>query len=258
MLLVVDAGNSNLVVGLYNGDMLAANWRLTTSQYRTTDELRILFTMLMHEDGFEPGQVDGACISSVVPQLNHALTQVAREGFKVEPVMVEPGIKTGIKLHNENPKELGADRLVNAVGAIEEYPGDRIIIDFGTATTLDYVTSDSEYKGGIILPGIQLSANALFEHCAKLPRVDVTTPERVVGRNTIAAISSGLTYGYADMVDGLVTRIHAETESDAKVIATGGLAGAIASIARTIDIVDPLLTFKGLRAIHAKNAREAS
>jgi type III pantothenate kinase len=257
MLLVVDAGNSNLVVGLYDGDTLAAHWRLATDHYRTTDELRILFTMLMQEDGYNPKRVDGCCISSVVPQLNHALTQVAREGFKVEPVMVEPGIRTGIKLHNENPKELGADRLVNAVGALEEYPGDKIIIDFGTATTLDFVTAEAEYKGGIILPGIQLSANALFEHCAKLPRVDVSVPERVVGRNTVAAINSGLTYGYADMVDGLVRRICEETQSEPQVIATGGLATAIASVASTIDTVDRLLTLKGLRAIFHKNAEVA-
>lgn len=257
MLLVVDAGNSNLVVGLYDGDTLAANWRLATDHYRTTDELRILFTMLMQEDGYNPKRVDGCCISSVVPQLNHALTQVAREGFKVEPVMVEPGIRTGIKLHNENPKELGADRLVNAVGALDEYPGDKIIIDFGTATTFDYVTAEAEYKGGIIVPGIQLSANALFEHCAKLPRVEVSAPERVIGRNTVAAINSGLTYGYADMVDGLVRRISEETKSEPQVIATGGLAAAIATIASTIDTVDRLLTLKGLRAIYLKNAEVA-
>jgi type III pantothenate kinase len=255
MLLVVDVGNSNTVVGLYDGDALAAHWRLTTGLYRTTDELRILFTTLMQEDGYNPKRVDGCCISSVVPQLNHALVQVAREGFKTEPIMVEPGIRTGIKLHNENPKELGADRLVNAVGAMEEYPGDKIIIDFGTATTLDFVTAEAEYKGGIILPGIQLSANALFERCAKLPRVDVTAPDRVIGRNTVAAISSGLTYGYADMVDGLVDRISRETNSEPQVIATGGLATAIASIADSIDVVDPFLTLKGLRAIYQKNLK---
>lgn len=257
MLLVVDAGNSNTVVGLYDGDTLAAHWRLMTTNYRTADELRILFTMLMQEDGYNPKRVDGCCISSVVPQLNSALLQVARDGFKVEPVMVEPGIRTGIKLHNENPKELGADRLVNAVGAVEEYPGDKIIIDFGTATTLDFVTAEAEYKGGIILPGIQLSANALFENCAKLPRVDVSVPDRVIGRNTITAISSGLSFGYADMVDGLVGRISEETDCEPHVIATGGLASSIAAVASSINVVDPLLTMKGLRAIYHKNLKGA-
>lgn len=255
MLLVVDVGNSNTVVGLYEEDDLVAHWRMMTTNYRTADELRILFTMLLHEDGFDPKAVDGCCISSVVPQLNGALTQVARDGFKVDPIMVEPGIRTGIKLHNENPKELGADRLVNAVGAAEEYPGDKIIIDFGTATTLDFITAAAEYKGGIILPGIQLSANALFEHCAKLPRVDVSVPERVIGRNTVNAISSGLTYGYADMVDGLVSRISVETGTDPHVIATGGLAPVIASVAGGINVVDPLLTMKGLKAIYHKNLK---
>lgn len=255
MLLVVDVGNSNTVLGLYDEDELLAHWRMMTTNYRTADELRILFTMLLHEDGFDSKSVDGCCISSVVPQLNGALVQVARDGFKTDPIMVEPGIRTGIKLHNENPKELGADRLVNAVAAVEEYSGETIIIDFGTATTLDFVTAQAEYKGGIILPGIQLSANALFEHCAKLPRVEVSVPDHVVGRNTVGAITSGLTYGYADMVDGLVSRISLETRCEPHVIATGGLAPVIASVAGSIDVVDPLLTMKGLKAIYRKNAR---
>jgi type III pantothenate kinase len=190
-----------------------------------------------------------------VPQLNRALKQVAQEGFHVDPVMVEPGIKTGLKLHNENPKELGADRIVNAVAATAEHGGDLIIIDFGTATTFDYVTANSEYKGGIIVPGIQLSAEALFEHCAKLPRVDISLPQSVIGRDTITCIRSGLTYGYADLVDGLVRRMSEEADCHPTVIATGGLAPVIAEVARTIDVVDPLLTLKGLRGVFAKNEK---
>jgi len=258
MLVVIDAGNSNVVIGLYDGDTLLAHWRIMTAGYRTADELRIQVGMLMHEDGHDPKDVKGCCISSVVPQLNSALVQMAHDGFKVAPIMVEPGVKTGIKLHNENPKELGADRLVNAVGAMDEYPGEKIILDFGTATTFDYITAANEYKGGIILAGIQLSANALFEHCAKLPRVDVSTPERVIGRNTTDAINSGLTYGYAEMVDGLVRRMAREMGGQPRVIATGGLATTIADVATTIDTVDPLLTLKGLKAIYRKNAKEAA
>jgi type III pantothenate kinase len=258
VLVVIDAGNSNVVIGLYQGDTLLTHWRIMTAGYRTADEIRIQFGMLMHESGHDPKTVKGCCISSVVPQLNSALVQVARDGFKVEPVMVEPGIRTGIKLHNENPKELGADRLVNAVGAAEEYPGEKIILDFGTATTLDYITAANEYKGGIILAGIQLSANALFENCAKLPRVDVAVPERVIGRNTTDAISSGLTYGYAEMIDGLVRRMAREMGGEPRVIATGGLATTIAGVASTIDVVDPLLTLKGLKAIFYKNAKGAA
>ena len=255
MLIVIDAGNSNVVIGLYKGDELLAHWRMMTAGYRTADEIRIFFDTLLRADGYDPKKVTGCCISSVVPQINRALIQVSRDGFKVEPIMVEPGVRTGVKLHNENPKELGADRLVNAVGAVEDYPGDKIILDFGTATTLDYITAEAEYKGGIILPGIQLAANALFENCAKLPRVDVAVPEKVIGRNTVSAISSGLTYGYADMIDGLVRRMSREMESEPRIIATGGLAGTIADISSTIQVVDPLLTLKGLKAIYYKNAK---
>jgi type III pantothenate kinase len=256
MLLVADVGNTNTVLGLYEGDDLLAHWRIITENYRTSDELRILLTMLLREDDFAPSDVTGCCISSVVPQVNTALMAMSQKQFGVVPIMVEPGIKTGIKLHTENPKELGADRLVNAVAAVDEHDGPLIIIDFGTATTFDFITADAEYKGGLIVPGIQLSADALFEHCAKLPRVEIATPETVIGRNTVSNIRSGLTYGYADMVDGLVKRISDETNSEPKVIATGGLAGIIAESAKSIDVVDPLLTMKGLLSIYQRNGKE--
>ena len=255
MLLVVDVGNTNTVLGMYDGDDLVAHWRLTTENYHTSDELRVFFTMLMQQSGHDPKSVDGCCISSVVPQLNDALHRMARSGFNIEPIFVEPGIRTGIKLQNENPKEIGADRMVNAVAAVEEYEGDRLIVDFGTATTFTYVTADAEYKGGIILPGIQLSADALFERCAKLPRVEISIPDSVIGRDTVSNIRSGLTYGYAEMVEGLVRRIAAETETQPVVIATGGLARVISEITPVIDVHDPLLTMKGLRAIYHKNER---
>lgn len=254
MLLVMDVGNSHTVLGLYEGTHLRAHWRIVTTNYRTGDELRILFTMLLQQEGVDPKSVNGTCISSVVPQLNPALSEVSREAYGCEPILVEPGIKTGLKLHNENPKEVGADRIVNAVGAIEEHEGSLIIIDFGTATTFDHITANSEFKGGVILPGIQLSANALFEHCAKLPRVDITVPDHVIGRDTVSCIRSGLTFGYADMVDGLVRRMRAESKDNPKVIATGGLASLISTVAENIDVVDDLLTLKGLRAIYEKNS----
>lgn len=255
MLLVMDVGNSHTVIGLYDGEELRGNWRIVTTNYRTGDELRILFTMLLQQDGIERNHVTGCCISSVVPQLNPGLQTVSRDGFDVEPIMVEPGIKTGIKLHNENPKEVGADRIVNAVAATDEHSGDIIIIDFGTATTFDYVTAKSEYKGGIIVPGIQLSADALFEHCAKLPRVEIAIPPTVIGRDTISNIRSGLTYGYADLVDGLVRRMAQEADCSPTVVATGGLAPIISEVATTIDVVDPLLSLKGLRSVYQKNAK---
>ncbi len=255
MLLVADVGNSQTVIGLYDNSTLTADWRIVTSNYRTGDELRILFQMLLQQEGVKPEDIDGCCVSSVVPQLNAALQQVCRDGFDVEPLMVEPGIKTGLKLHTENPKEIGADRIVNAVAALEEHEGPIIIIDFGTATTFDYITGDAEYIGGIILPGIQLSADALFEHCAKLPQVEIAAPESVIGRDTVSNIRSGLTYGYADMVNGLVRRMWGETNTKTKVLATGGLASHIAQFADVIDIVDPQLALKGLLAIYKKNEK---
>ncbi len=255
MLLVMDIGNSNMVVGLYEGDDLRGHWRIISHNQRSSDELRLLFRMLLDQDGFSAQDVTGCCISSVVPQLNLALHEAARDGFGVTPVMIEPGIKTGIKLHNENPKEVGADRIVNAVAATEEHQGDLIIIDFGTATTFDYVTANAEYKGGVIVPGIQLSADALFEHCAKLPQVEVSVPPTVIGRDTVSNIRSGLTYGYADLVDGLVRRMSAEVGCSPTVIATGGLAPIIAQVAHTIDIVDPWLALKGLKAVFYKNEK---
>ena len=258
MLLVIDIGNTNTVVGVYHGDALEAHWRIQTAHGRTSDELRILIRGLLEDDGLELGDVQGICISSVVPPLNDAFISVARETFRVEPIMVEPGVKTGVKLHNENPKELGADRLVNCVGALEERDGPLIVVDFGTATTFDFVTKDREYKGGIIVPGIQLAADALFERCAKLPRVEIAIPDRVIGRDTVTNIRSGLTYGYADLVDGLIRRMREEAEADATVVATGGLAPVIAEAAHGIDVVDPYLTLKGLRAIHERNAKVAT
>jgi type III pantothenate kinase len=258
MLLAVDVGNSNTVLGVYEGNDLKAHWRIVTENYRTSDELRILMTMLLKEDDFKPSDITGCCISSVVPQVNVALMHMSQKQFGIDPLMIEPGIKTGIKLHNENPKELGADRLVNAVAAVDEHDGPLIVIDFGTATTFDFITAEAEYKGGIIVPGILLSANALFEHCAKLPRVEISTPETVIGRNTTSNIRSGLTYGYADMVDGLVRRISEETNTKPKVIATGGLARVISESAKSIDIVDSLLTMKGLCSLYQKNTKDST
>lgn len=258
MLLVIDVGNSNTVVGLYRDEKLLVHWRIVTTHYRTSDELRVLLLMLLQQDNINPSEINGCCVSSVVPEFNMPLTEVVRQSFGVVPLMVEPGVKTGIQLHIENPKELGADRLVNAVAAVDEHEGPLIIIDFGTATTFDYVTEHAEYKGGLIVPGIQLSANALFEHCAKLPRVEISTPKSIIGRNTVDHIRAGLTFGSADMVDGTIKRIMDETGVSCTVVATGGLAPVIAETARLIDIVDPLLTMKGLRGIYTRNTQDAS
>jgi len=254
MLLVIDVGNSHTVLGLYEGDTLKADWRLVTS-YRTADELLVLYTMLFQQRGFDPRGVNGCCISSVVPQFNHELDVVCKKAFEVTPLYVGPGIRTGIVIQVDNPKEVGADRIVNAVGAVEEYSGPLIVVDFGTATTFDAISEAREYRGGAIVPGLQISADALFEKCAKLPRVEIARPENVIGKDTIAHIRSGLTYGYTDLVDGLIGRIAAEMNATATVVATGGFAGLIAKISGKIDHVDPLLTLKGLKAVYRKNEK---
>jgi type III pantothenate kinase len=258
MLFVMDVGNSHMVLGLYDGPTLRGHWRLVTRAYGTADELRIQISTLLAHEQVAPQEITGCCVASVVPQLNSACCDVAERMFGAAPVMVGPGIKTGIVLQIENPKEVGADRIANAVAAIDEYSGPLIVVDFGTATTLDVITAKAEYRGGVIVPGVQLSADALFEKCAKLPRVDIATPPQVVGRDTVGHIRSGLTYGYADLVDGLVRRIAHEIHATPTVIATGGLAGLIAELSQTIQAVDPFLTLKGLKLIYTKNERDAA
>ncbi|MGI6139142.1 MAG: type III pantothenate kinase [Candidatus Hydrogenedentales bacterium] len=258
MLFVVDIGNSHTVLGLYKEKELLGQWRVFTSNYRTGDELSILLTMLLQSIQVNQQEITGCCVSSVVPPLNGAIQYVCKRAFGIEALMVEPGVKTGVMLQCENPREVGADRIANAVGALEEYPGPLIVIDFGTAITFDVITERMEWLGGVIAPGIQLSADSLFERCARLPRVDIVAPKEVIGRNTVTNIQAGLTYGYADMVDGIVGRICKELGRDAKVIATGGYARRISSVSKRIDLVDPLLTLKGLRAIYERNLGKGS
>lgn len=256
MLLVMDVGNTQTVLGLYDGDILRGHWRIFTNNYRTSDELRVLFFMLLQSAGIDPGIIEGCCISSVVPQINLALEHVCKKVFGAKLLMVGPGVKTGLVLQVENPKEVGADRIVNSVAARAEHEGPLVVIDFGTATTFDAVTAKGEWRGGVIVPGLQLSADVLFERCAKLPRVDIAVPPSVIGRDTIANIRSGLTYGYADLVDGLVRRIGREMQCEPTTVATGGLAELIADLTDTIDVVDPLLTLKGLRLVYERNEKQ--
>ena len=253
MLLVVDAGNSQTELGLFDAEKIIGQWRVVTTNYRTRDELHILLTMLLHSIKVSREDTRGCCIASVVPHLNSALQQACEHTFGIQPLMVEPGVKTGIILQCDNPKEVGADRIANAAGARAQCSDAMIIIDFGTATTFDVMTEKAEWLGGLIVPGIQLSADALFENCARLPRVPIKAPRSVIGRDTVTNIQSGLTYGYADMVDGLVVRITKEMGIPMKVIATGGLSRAISAVASQIDLVDPLLTMKGLCAVYERN-----
>jgi type III pantothenate kinase len=258
MLLVTDVGNSHTVLGLFEEDALVGRWRVRTGNYHTTDELQMMLAMLLQNAGITADEITGCCISSVVPQLNASLIRMSRRALGVEPIMVGPGVKTGIRLQCDNPKEVGADRIVNSVGALAEHTGPLIIIDFGTATTFDAVTAKNEWIGGVIFPGLQLSVDALFDHCAKLPSIDIAKPAQVIGRDTVSNIQSGITYGYADLVDGIVGRMKKEMEGEAKVIATGGLATVIGEVARSMDVIDPQLTLKGLRAVYRKNTKEVS
>ncbi|HVS31622.1 MAG TPA: type III pantothenate kinase [Thermoanaerobaculia bacterium] len=250
-LLVVDVGNTNIVLGIYRGDELASSWRLSTARDRTADEYGILAKQLV--DGSARAPLDGAIVGSVVPPLNSVVSEMVRRYFGVEPLFVEPGVKTGIAIHTDNPQEVGADRIVNCVAAFETYGGPCVIVDFGTATTFDLVTKDARYVGGVIAPGLTISAEALFARAARLPRVDIRRPESVIGTNTVVNMQSGLFYGYLGLVDGILARIKKEIPGIKRVIATGGLATLFAEDSEYIDEFDPELTLKGLKIIYDRN-----
>ena len=270
MLLALDVGNTNTVLGLFRLDAasadpaadagheiarqeLAAHWRVTTHRTLTTDEYGVLFINLFEMNGLAPSQVTHIIISSVVPPVDSTLRQVCENYFHLQPLFVEPGIKTGMPVLVDNPTELGADRLVNAIAAFERYGGPCIIVDFGTATTFDVVSARGEYLGGAISPGLGISADALFSHAARLGRVDIKRPAKVIGTNTVTHLQSGLYYGYIGLVDGILARMVAELGEQPRVIATGGLARQIAPDSRFIAEIDDMLTLDGLRILFERN-----
>ena len=252
-LLVIDVGNTNTVLGLWRDAELAAHYRIETNDRRTADELAVLLKGLFGGSGIDVGDIGQAIVSTVVPSALFAVTGLCEKRLGIPLMVVGPGIKTGMPILYENPREVGADRIVNSVAAYDSLKSGCVVVDFGTATTWDVVSPKGEYLGGVIAPGIQVSAEALYRHAAKLPRVELTRPGKVVGKNTVASMQSGLVYGYAGMVDAVVERIRAEVDFEARCIATGGLAPLIAAESRTIEGADELLTLRGLKILYDRN-----
>ena len=254
MLLAVDVGNTNIVIGVFDGDRLVADYRLHTDDRATGDELGVLVVDLLGRRDIAPQDVHAVIVSNVVPTLQRAVDRVSRGYFDREPLMLEPGLRTGIKIRVDDPREVGADRVANAVAARHLYGVPAILVDFGTATTFDAIGADGDYLGGAIAPGIQISHDALVNHAALLRRVELVPPGAAIGRNTTASMQAGIVYGYVGLVEGLVVRFQHELGTHATVIATGGIATQLAPLIPAITVVDERLTLSGLRLIYEQNS----
>jgi type III pantothenate kinase len=249
MLLTIDVGNTNITLGMYNGNTLFAHWRLATDHARMPDEYGLQFLGLLQNAGHTKKELTGICLASVVPQLTGRVVQACKEYLDIDPFIVDVGIRTGIKVRYEDPRGVGADRIADAVAVMYLYGGPACVIDFGTATTFNALTKEGEYLGGAITAGINLATEALFIHAAKLPRIDLQRPPSIIGRNTVHAMQSGLLFGYVSMVEGMVERFRKELGMEMKVIATGGLSAIVAQETDVIQIIAPWLTLEGLRIL---------
>jgi len=252
-LLAIDIGNTNIVLGLYDGERLATQWRIATDHARMPDEYAMLLFDLFDRAGQDPDSVQGIILASVVPPLTGIFVEVGERYFGQKPLVVDAGVRTGVRIRYDSPRDVGADRVVNAVAAYHIYGGPACVVDFGTGTTFDAISAEGDYLGGAIAPGIHLAAEALFARTAKLPRIDIARPPRAIGNNTVHAMQSGLLFGYVGLVEGMVARFREELGPDMRVIATGGLARLIAAETDAIEVVDQELTLKGLRLIWEMN-----
>ena len=254
MLLVFDIGNSNIVMGTYEGKKLLRHWRISTDRQKTGDEYGMLINSLFAYQNIRMEQVEAIIISSVVPPLMVPMIKMCERYFHIHPLVVGPGIKTGFRISYENPREIGADRIVNVAGAFEQYGGPLIVIDIGTATTFDVVAPNGDFLGGVIAPGLSSSADALFQRAARLPRIELVTPKRIISRNTVSGMQAGIIYGYVGQIDEIVRRMKKEMGYDEiRVIATGGYARMISRESKTIDKIDHFLTLTGLRVLYERN-----
>ncbi len=253
MLLTIDIGNTNVTLGLYDGDSLGPRWRLATVHERMPDEYGLQFAGLLEHAGLHPGQLSGICMASVVPPVTGRVVEACRAYLRQDPLVVDAGVKTGVRIHYEDPRAVGADRIVDCAAVQRLYGGPACVVDFGTATTFDAISTEGDYLGGAIAPGIGIAAEALFQRTAKLPRVDLQRPPYAIGRNTTHAMQSGLLFGYVALVEGMTARFRAELGPDMKVIATGGLAEIVARETDALQIIAPWLTLDGLRFIWEMN-----
>ncbi len=256
MLIAVDVGNTHIVVGLFQGDKITHNWRIASDRHKTEDEYGLIFQFMLNHAGVTTGSLDGGIIASVVPPLTPTLQKTMRVYLGIDPLIVGPGTKTGVNIRYENPKEVGPDRIANAVAAYHKYGGPVIVVDFGTATTFDAISGDGEYLGGAIAPGIMTATDALFEKAAKLPRIHLAKPSHAIGKTTVQSMQAGIIFGFAGQTDAIVERISAELDGRPQVIATGGQAQLVADESTTITAVDPTLTLDGLYLLYVKNLKD--